>query len=374
MITFERDKRRILVVDDDQEVVKMISLVLRDQDFEVITAFNGREAIEQVRSGFSELVLLDLNLPDMNGKEILKKIKEINEDIGIIVVTGYGGEKTATDMMKAGAVDFISKPFETERLIKSITDAFSLRDSKIEDRRYGGLSSLEKFFPFLAHEIRNPLHAIAGALAIIQRRVDLKDETLSRSTKIINEEVQHLTDFVQDCLDFVRQPASGYFIEGQINELISIVMNLISHMFEDLSRKIKITYRLDPQLPKIGINYEEIKQTFLNLIKNSFESMPEGGELVIETGIKTSSPTESVVVSFRDSGSGVRKEDMKHLFDPFFTTKLRGSGLGLAICHRIITERHKGKIEIKSEEGKGTTVIVELPLHRSASLRGAKQS
>jgi signal transduction histidine kinase len=362
MITLEVVKRKILVVDDDPEIVKMVSLVLKDRGFEFITATNGQEAIEKVRSELPELVLLDLNLPDMNGKEILKSIKEINGDIATIVITGYGGERVAIDLMKAGATDFISKPFESEILLKSIDDSLILYNSRVENKRYGGLASLEKFFPFLAHELRNPLHAIAGALAIIQKRIDLKDKILSQSVKIIHEEIEHLTDFVQNCLDFVRYPTQRYFVEGQINEIISIVMNLISHMFEDLSKKIKITYQLDPQLPRIYINYEEIKQAFVNLVKNSFESMPEGGDLIIETGLKKNSPSESIVIVFSDSGSGIRKEDRKHLFDPFFTTKLRGSGLGLAICHRIIVERHKGKIDIESEEGRGTKVTVELPI------------
>ena len=374
MITFETVKRKILIVDDDPEIVKMVSLFLKDQGFEFITAPNGREAIEKVQSELPELVLLDLNLPDMNGKEILKRIKEVNGDIATIVITGYGGERVAIDLMKAGATDFISKPFEVEVLLKSINDSLMLYDSKIENKRYGGLASLERFFPFLAHELRNPLHAIAGALAIIQKRIDLKDKILSHSVKIIHEEVEHLTDFVQDCLDFVRHPTQSYFVEGQINEIISVVMNLMAHMFEDLSKKIKITYRLDPKLPRIYINYEEIKQAFVNLIKNCFESMPEGGDLIVETGLKKSSPAESIVVVFSDSGSGVRKEDRKHLFDPFFTTKLRGSGLGLAICHRIIVERHKGKIDIESEEGKGTKVTVELPIGPCHDITGEKVS
>ena len=232
----------------------------------------------------------------------------------------------------------------------------------------------KSFSPFLPTNYGILFMRLQEPLAIIQKRIDLKDKILSHSVKIIHEEVEHLTDFVQDCLDFVRHPTQSYFVEGQINEIISIAMNLISHMFEDLSKNIKITYRLDPQLPRIYINYEEIKQAVVNLIKNSFESMPEGGDLIIETGLKKSSPAESIVIVFSDSGSGIRKEDRKHLFDPFFTTKLRGSGLGLAICHRIIVERHKGKIDFESEEGKGTKVIVELPIRPYNDSTGEKLS
>jgi len=367
MITFEAIKRKILIVDDDPEFAKMLLFALKNKGYDLSVANNGRMAIEKIRLNLFELVLLDLSLPDMDGRGILRKIREINEDIATIVITGYGGQKTAIDLMKAGAVDFISKPFDVEILFKSIDDALTLRDIKIEDKRYGGVASLEKFFPFLAHEVRNPLHAIAGAVAIIQKRIDLKDEVLSKSVSIINEEVQHLTEFVRDCLEFVRRPGENYLVEEEINKVILVVMNVISHMFEDVSKKIKVTYRLDPQLPKIRINYEEMKQAFLNIAKNSFESMPEGGELVIETGLNTHSEPPSVVIVFSDRGPGIREEDMKHIFVPFFTTKSRGSGLGLAICHRVIVDRHRGKIDVKSEERLGTRFIVELPIHSPAS-------
>ena len=270
--------RKILVVDDNPEFVDLIRKILERKDFQVSVALDGKTAIEKVLSDVPELVLLDLKLPDIPGEEVLKRIKEIDKDIAIIVITGYGGEQVAVDMMRKGAIDFLSKPIEHEVLLTSIKNALEIRDAQIEDRRFDRYPSLERFFPFLAHEIRNPLHAISGALAIIQRRSDLKDEVLAQSIKIINEEVQHLNEFVQECLNFVRPPNIVRFIEVEINEVISVVMNIISHMFESESKKIRIITDMDPHLPKIYANYEEIKQAFLNIVKNAFEAMPEGGE------------------------------------------------------------------------------------------------
>jgi signal transduction histidine kinase len=238
-----------------------------------------------------------------------------------------------------------------------------IRDAQIEDGRFDRYPSLEKFFPFLAHEIRNPLHAISGALAIIQRRSDLKDELLSQSVKIISEEVKHLNEFVQECLNFVRPPNMVRIAEVEINEVVSVVMNVISHMFESESRKIRVTMEMNPNLPKIYVNYEEIKQAFLNIVKNAFEAMPEGGQFTIRTRDK-SDPPRCIEVTFMDNGIGIKKENLSRLSNPFFTTKLRGTGLGLAICHRIINERHGGKIYVESEENKGTTIKVELPIGR----------
>lgn len=365
--------RKILVVDDNPEFVDFIRRVLESNDFRVSIALDGKTAIEKALFDIPELVLLDLKLPDIPGEEVLVRIKEIDKDIAVIIITGYGGEQVAVDLMRKGAIDFLLKPIEYEVLISSMKNALEIRDAQIEDRPFDEYPSLERFFPFLAHEIRNPLHAISGALAIIQRRSDLKDDLLSQSIKIINEEVQHLNDFVQECLNFVRPPNTVRFIEVEINEVISVVMNIISHMLESESKKIKILTEVDPDLPKIYGNYEEIKQAFLNIVKNCFEAMPEGGQLITRTCRKSASP-KYIEVTFKDTGTGIRKENMNNLFTPFFTTKLRGTGLGLAICRRIITERHHGRIRIESEEGRGTTVRVELPIgRRLGDISGVKQ-
>jgi signal transduction histidine kinase len=359
----ETIRRKILVVDDNVEFAGLVRRLLEHKDFQVSIALDGKTAVEKAISDDPEMVLLDLKLPDLPGEEILKRIKEINKDIAVIIVTGFGGEQVAVDLMRKGAIDFLSKPLEREVLYSAIKNALEIRDAQIEDRQLERYPTLERFFPFLAHEIRNPLHAISGALAIIRRRSDLKDDVLDQSIRIIDEEVHHLNEFVQECLNFVRPADRVRFIEVEINELLSVVMNIISHMYESESKKIKVINKLDPYLPKIFANYEEIKQAFVNIVRNAFEAMPEGGEFTIETCCKAESATH-VEIIFKDIGMGIKPENLKSLFKPFFTTKLRGTGLGLAISRRIIVERHSGKVQIESEEAKGTTIKIELPIGR----------
>jgi signal transduction histidine kinase len=359
----ETSGRKILVVDDDPEVLDPIRKILEMEDFQVSIALDGKMAVKKALSDEPELVLLDLKLPDIPGEEVLKTVKEIGTDIAVIVITGHGGEQVAVEMMRKGAIDFLSKPIEHEVLLRSVKNALEIRDLQIEDRRFNRYPSLERCFPFLAHEIRNPLHAISGALAIIQRRSDLKDDLLAQSIKIINEEVQHLNEFVRECLNFVRPPNIVRLSGVEIKEVISVVINIISHMLETESKKIRVVTHMDPHLPKVYANYEEIKQAFLIIVKNAFEAMPEGGEFIIKACPKPDSP-KNIEINFIDNGIGIEKENLNSLFTPFFTTKLRGTGLGLAICRRIIVERHHGKIYIESEEKQGTSIKVELPVGR----------
>jgi len=292
--------RKILVIDDNLELVDLIRRYLESKDFQVSIALDGKRGLEKALSYVPELVLLDLKLPDIHGDELLRRLKEIDKDVAVIVVTGYGGEQVAVDMMRKGAIEFLSKPIEYDALLRSIKNALEIRDAQIEDRRLDRHPSLERFFPFLAHEIRNPLHAISGALAIIQRRSDLKDDLLAQSVKIINEEVQHLNEFVQECLNFVRPPHIVRLMEVEINEVISVVMNIISHMFESESQKIRVVTEMDSHLPKIYVNYEEIKHAFINIVKNAFEAMPEGGEFTIKTSRKMDA-SEYVEITFVDN-------------------------------------------------------------------------
>ncbi|MGQ9637625.1 MAG: response regulator [Thermodesulfobacteriota bacterium] len=360
--------RNILIVDDNPEFVDLVRKILKHKEFSLSVAMDGKTAIEKALSERPELVLLDLKLPDISGEEVLKRLRDIDRNMAVVIVTGFGGEQVAVDLMRKGAIDFISKPIDHDAFLRSVENALEIRDSQIENRCSDLYSSLERFFPFLAHEIRNPLHAISGALAIIRKRSDLKDELLKQSISIIDDEVQHLNNFVQECLNFVRPPNIVRFTEIDLNEVASIVVSIVSHIYDLRSQNIKITLIQDPNLPKIYANYEEVKQVFLNIIRNAFEAMPEGGELRIQTA-QIQDNSKYVEVLFIDNGVGISQDKKAYLFQPFFTTKQRGTGLGLALCRKIIEERHHGKIEIESEENRGTLVRIELPIGRRVGER-----
>ena len=355
----------ILVIDDDLSYTRLVKHFLEAQGFRVTIGNDGASALQMLKAEIPELILLDLSLPDISGKELLAKIKENHPECAVIVITGYVGEQVAVEMMKAGAIDFLSKPIELKILLKAIQNSLKLKKARLEEQGDESLPTLENFFPFLAHEIRNPLHAIGGALAVIQRRSNLKDEPLAQSIRIIKEEVHHLSEFVQECLDFIRPPNKKYYTEIDINDVLSLVLNIVRHIYEEYSSKIKIRRTAGPQLPKVLANYEEIKQALLNIVKNNYEAMLEnGGQLEVQTRFQ---PADGgwIEVLFIDQGQGITKENLKHLFTPFFTTKLKGTGLGLPICHRIIVDRHQGQIAVESQEGQGTRVTVRLPVRQA---------
>jgi signal transduction histidine kinase len=364
-------RNSILIIDGDLKFADNTALLLRNEGFEVGVAQGGAGAIERLSAANPQVILIDLRLPDEKGAEVLNKILERTAKSAKIIITGGDEEIKRAELLAIDGIDFLKKPIENDLLLMTVKSALKSQAMRPESDFSDHVGSLGKFFPFLAHEIRNPLHAIGGAITIIQKRSNTKDEVLSRAVHIIQEEVKHLNDFVQECLDFVRPPVRSRLADIDVNEVVTVAINVTSYMFEDLSKKVQVTKDFGSALPKVKANYEEIKRAFLNILRNSFEAVGEDGKIHIQTRIKEDSPSNFVEILISDNGVGIKKENQKNLFNLFFTTKLRGTGLGLPICHRIIAERHQGKISIQSEEGKGTTVKIELPIsHGSQTVGG----
>ncbi|MGC1402897.1 MAG: ATP-binding protein [Thermodesulfobacteriota bacterium] len=354
----------ILIIDPDREFAESTKEFLLSQGYRVSLAFNGNQAIKKISSDPPLLALLSLELHGMDSGNLLKKIHEIVPS-QVILFTGLGKENEGVDLLNYGVLDYFPKPIENAKLLMAIKDVSTLFKPRSNDPGQEAGSSLHQFFPFLIHELRNPLQAIGGAVSIIEKRSNLKDKALIQSLRIIREEVQYLSGFVQKCLDFIRPLNKNFWIEIDLNELILQCVKMITYMYQEAIGAIKIDTHFDPYLPKVYANYEEIKEALLNLLKNSIEAMDQSPskELTIKMVNKTHHDSGWVDIIIGDNGSGIKKENINNLGIPFFTTKLRGTGLGLAICHKIIVDRHKGKMMIESEEGKGTTITLRLPVN-----------
>jgi len=355
-----KENTKVLIIDPDRAFVAKIAETLTTKGFKPIPSHTGNTAIHKASYTSPDIVLLSYQLPDLESKEVLNRLKGFDRTIPVIIAMAVGGEKATVDLLKAGATDFLVKPIKSRDLIQAIRRARTKRiaDLEIQSKKF---LSLGKLFPFLAHEIRNPLHAIGGALAILQRRCNLKDDTIAQSIEIIREEVQRLNQFIQECLDFSRPPARRRFAETDLNELVRSSLNTLSPVIEAQPDKIRVITHLDEGLPRIKANFNEIKQVFLNILKNAIEAMEKGGKLKIRTSSTPHEKPMYAMIKITDTGTGIDEENLPYLFDPFFSTKSRGAGLGLALCKKIVVENHRGQIDIESKKNMGTTVTITLP-------------
>ena len=354
-----RENTKILIIDDDKAFAGKIAEILTPKGFSTILSHSGNDGIHKASYTSPDIVLLSYRLPDLESKEVLNRLKGFDRTIPVIIAMAVGGEKATVDLLKAGASDFLVKPIKSRDLLGAIKRAQTKRmaDLEIQSKKF---LSLGKLFPFLAHEIRNPLHAIGGALAVLQRRCNLRDETIAQSIEIIREEVHRLNQFIQECLDFSRPPARRRFAETDLNEIIRSSLNTLAPLIEAHPDKIEVITKLDDGLPKIKANFNEIKQVCLNILKNAIEAMKKGGKLEIHTSSTPPEKPRYVMIKIADTGTGIDEEDLPYLFDPFFSTKSRGTGLGLALCKKIIVENHRGQIDIESKKNIGTTVTITL--------------
>jgi signal transduction histidine kinase len=351
---------KVLIIDADKAFAGKMAEILTPKGLDTILSHSGNDGIQKASHDSPDIVLLNHQLPDLGSKEVLNRLKGIDRTVPVIIAMAAGGERTTVDLLNAGASDFLVKPVRSRDLLQAIKRAQKKRmtDLEIQSKKF---LSLGKLFPFLAHEIRNPLHAIGGALTILQRRCNIENDTIAQSIEIIREEVQRLNQFIQECLDFSRPPTKRRFAETDLNEIIRSSLNTMLPVIEAHPDKIELITNLDDALPKIKANFTEIKQVCLNILKNAIEAMKKGGKLEIHTSVNPHERPRYAMIKIVDTGTGIDKEHLPYVYDPFFSTKSRGTGLGLAICKKIVVENHRGQIDIESKKNIGTTVTITFP-------------
>jgi two-component system NtrC family sensor kinase len=226
-----------------------------------------------------------------------------------------------------------------------------MQDSLIQSEK---MASLGKMSAGVAHEINNPLTSILINTHLMLEKTE-KNHLFHEYLSLIADETTRCTDIVKGLLEFSRQePPQKVFTE--INEIIKQTLQLLKH--QAAFQNIRVIKKLNESLPQIKVDKDKIKQVFWNLMINASEAMSNGGTLTITSQL--SEDNECVEVMFADTGVGIPPEYLTKLFDPFFTTKGSGTGLGLAVSYGII-EQHQGKIEVKSEPGKGSVFTISLP-------------
>ncbi|MCX5829067.1 MAG: ATP-binding protein [Deltaproteobacteria bacterium] len=254
-----------------------------------------------------------------------------------------------------------------------IYDITSERERDERLQRMNRLISLGELAAGVAHEIRNPLTGINVVLDIFK-----DNERLTTSEALLLDEAKHeivrLEKLVSDLLDFAR-PKRFNFEKGDINEIVRSICSLISEQCNN--QRIRLAARYGNNIPSSPMDNEKIRQALLNIIINAIQSMPQGGDLTIETGVSEKNSAEKVdnciLVHISDTGAGISEEIKDRIYDPFFTTNREGTGLGLSITYSIIKE-HRGTIRFDSNADKGTTFILCLPADPRIKSRQGKVS
>jgi len=236
-------------------------------------------------------------------------------------------------------------------LIAACEDLSAMREMEARIRRADRLASLGRMAANIAHEIRNPLASLTGAIEVLTSNITT-EETRDRLAGIVLRESDRLNQIIRGFLEYAR-PAPLALDTVDVSHILDDVLLLLEH--RATSPSLKITRDFPPSIPW-RVDGDQFKQALWNLCLNAAEAMPDGGELSVGAVVQR----DRLEVSVTDTGEGIAPADFQHVFEPFFSTKPEGTGLGLALVHRIVRD-HGGDISVRSSPGLGTTFTVTLP-------------
>ncbi|MBD3378920.1 MAG: PAS domain S-box protein [Candidatus Omnitrophica bacterium] len=216
------------------------------------------------------------------------------------------------------------------------------------------LAQLGRLLSDMAHEVNNPLMIISGRseLALLE---GIQDEKIRDTLDIILEQCFLAKDIIQNLLKYSRV---GKVEKGpvDITRNLELIIRILQHHFR--MSNVLLKKEIPSGLPRVTGNEKQLQEVFMNIIRNSADAMPSGGEI----SVRVRSSADFVKIDIKDNGKGMSRKVLSRIFEPFFTTKIQGTGLGLAVCHTIIQE-HGGDLTYKSTVGKGTTATILLPVH-----------
>jgi two-component system sensor histidine kinase PilS (NtrC family) len=244
---------------------------------------------------------------------------------------------------------------EAVGLIGVCQDLSSIKRMEERVRQADRLATIGRLSANIAHEIRNPLASLSGAIEALARELPA-DSGRDRLVEIVLSESDRLNRIIRDFLEYAR-PAPLTTNPVNLAELLEEVVLLIEH--RALPAGLKVVREFDDALPA-RVDPQQLRQAFWNLCINAVQAMPEGGELRLGCRFLPGDGPQRLQLWVSDTGHGIAEADLPHIFEPFFSTKAEGSGIGLALVYRVVQD-HGGQIEVRSKTGVGTTFLLTLP-------------
>jgi len=380
METFQPEDWQIVLIDDEADIREVTAITLQDAGYRVVTAADGQAGLALFAEYAPQIVITDIRMPRMDGLAVLESIKQSDQDTEVIVVTAFGEMDVAIRALQLDASDFITKPINDESLHLALRRARERYTARKQARDYTALlekrnadqarilhqdkmMSLGRLAASVVHEINNPLSGILNYLRLMTRvlnrgPLDAEHQAKFESyLELVESETDRCSRIVSSLLTFARKTPPA-FTPIDFTDLMTRTLVLSQHRL-GLS-DITVTQHIDPDLPPVKGDFNQLQQCLINLIFNALDAMPQGGTL--DLSIKARAGGRGVCLSVRDSGAGIAPADQNHIFEPFFTTKGEGGGVGLGLSTVYgIMESHGGTVTVNSKPGHGATFVLKLP-------------
>ena len=406
----------VLIVDDTPTNISVLAQTLRQDGLSIRIANDGYSALSQVRREAPSLILLDVQMPGIDGFETCRQLKadQATCQIPVIFMTALTDKKSRVEGLSIGAVDYIAKPFEQAEVLARVRIHLQLKQMsdqlamQVEDKTRSlqhtraqlveqeKLATLGQLMAGVAHEINNPMSCIANnidpARAYVQDLSELIDfyKDNSSPTPIVNQEIEEfweerdidfaledlpkLLNSMQLSIERIKDLSTSLRCFGRgessdkvlfdIEKGIDSTLVILGHRLRADSNRSKIAIvKQYGQVSTIHCFPSAINQVLMNLLANAIDAVEESARPTIT--ITTQRVDDRwVEIEIIDNGSGIEDKVRSRLFEPLFTTKPmgKGTGLGLSISHKIVVEKHQGEIACSSTLGEGSRFVVRLPL------------
>jgi len=357
----------VVVIDDDEVMRLSCQQILQKAGYKVETFGNGHAGIKRIQEAKPPLLIVDIKMPELDGFEVINIVRKIDTDLVIVVITGYATIETAVDAMKAGAYDFLPKPFTPNELRMIIDRGFERwRLTKEAQRLRREKEEVErKFVTLVSHQLKSPLVAIKQYLDVML--FTSKDQLPEKAADWVRRcqvRLGEMLTIIQDWLALSRIDSGSLCDRASSAELGKVVENIIGE-YQQVPSGLNVTIKasIPSDLPPICGDPVSISMLVGNLVSNAVKYNRAGGSV----SLKACRVGNLVTIEVSDTGTGIPPGAMQHLFEEFYRVKteatqnIPGTGLGLVICKRIVHELN-GTIDVRSKEGEGTTFIIHLPI------------
>jgi signal transduction histidine kinase len=380
------NKAKILLVDDDIDTVELLTKRLRAEGYYTSEAYDGEQALQQVKEYQPDLILLDIMMPKIDGYEVCRRLKgsEDTKHIPIIMLTAKGQIPDKVRGLGIGADDYITKPFDYRELSQRVRYWTAVK-MEVEERlreikrleqeliKSERLAAIGQTVASLAHYVKNILFGLKGGIYLVNEALkENETDSLKDGWDMLESNMGRISGLVLDLLEYSRERRPEYE-KCLPNEIANEVCELIEESAKEYG--IEIIKDFDPSIGEALMDPKGIHRCLLNLVSNArdaciFDSNEEKKWVVQVKTILENDGTIRFEVS--DNGCGIDEEVKEKLFTSFFSTKEgRGTGLGLLNTQKIVQE-HGGTITVNTQTGKGSTFTIRLP-YRDVATQESKE-
>lgn len=372
------DGAKILIVDDEPANLRVLYNLLKEYPFRLFTLQDSKLVMDRIEKDIPDLILLDIMMPGVTGFELCKLIKAKPEfsGISIIFISALNDTANIVKGFDLGAVDYISKPFQSEEILARLNNQLTIQFQAKElsklvqnlEKKNEELSELNtmknKFFSIIAHDVRNPFSGILGLSEILMEDFDsLEKEEMRKIVGLINNSTNKCFKLLENLLQWAKSQLNNIEINPNKNKLSPLIEKIFD-VYQLQSENKKIT--LNSKIKEDTSYYADenlVDLIIRNLVNNAVKFTRENGSITVSSSIQT----DMLLISIADTGMGMPPEILNSLFKIGSNVTRKGSnkedgtGLGLLVCYEFI-KKSGGNISVQSEEGKGSVFTFSLPL------------